>query len=533
MQRFLTICLVVLMVTAGFAPAGAAVGVAPAADAAGSGAPLTAIDRPLLDAGVVAQADESSLGDEPLGCVNGICHDDDPDIDQSDGLDDAELEQYVSLSMARVEYIRERKFSEEVDVTVMTREEYIEMTGGGAGGGSAEYNRWNDQVWKGLFIIGDDQGSGDAIGETLGGAVAGFYSPASGEIVIITPDGDAPVVDDVTLVHELVHAMQDQYHDLTSPQYRGMTQDADLGVNGIVEGEAVYVEKQYVERCESGEWQCVEAPADAEPDGGSADAPMSGNLGVLLVLYQPYSDGPGYVHDIVESEGWDGVDARMEEPPRSSAEVIHRDDREPESFEFEDEARNGWELYSNQGVNGSDTVGEASIYAMFWYQAREHDADTIDPQTLGATNHPYEEFNYVSEPSSGWVYDRLYPYQNGEDGDGYVWVTEWETDEDAETFAATYQRMLEAHDVSEGDRGTLVIDDGGFAGAYAIDVDGTTVTIVHAASADEVYDIRPSVEGTATAPEPAQSESDDGMPGFGVAAAAAALAAAAVLLRRR
>lgn len=562
MNRFLTICLVFFVATAGLpgavvgstlaAPAGptasaASAGVAgPEAGSTAAGpvahsAPPSAVDR--------GATDRSLPQEEPVGCVDGICHDDRINVDQSDGLSDKEMEAYVSRAMARVEHIRGEKFAKDVPVEVMTREQYRERLAEGES--DEEYNAWNDQVWEALFIVGENESSEAAISGTLGGAVAGFYSPKEQAIVVITENSDQPVIDNVTLIHELTHALQDQRHDLAAERFSGETQDGDLAVNGIVEGEAVYVEQRYSERCGS-EWECVETPQQGS-SGRSGDL----NVGILVTVLQPYSDGPGYVHDIVESEGWEGVDRRMENPPVSSTQVIHRTDREPTPIEFEDEARGGWETFPDQGVDGgADTVGEASIFSMFWYQSRPDtfDANAIDPNLLFEEDHPYERYNYVSEPSAGWANDKVYPYRNAEGDEtryGYVWLTEWQTKADAEEFRAAYARMLDAHNVRETDEGYLVVDEGPFRGAYLVVKQGTRVTIVHGPTVEDAQKIRPSLQpdaddetptaggndggndgGTTADGTATEGETDDGIPGFGAVVALVALAAIALLARR-
>ena len=541
---------VALVCTAAVPPLTAA---SPAADA--GAARLTGVDSTAAAAQQAAPADPDS---DVIGWENGYWHNESIDVDQSDGLSDAELDAYVARAMARVEYIREAEFESTVPVSVITREEYRNMSAG-AGANRTEYNRWNDQVWEGLFIVGESTGSGDAIGETTGSSVLGFYSPTRDEITIVTDSPDSPTINNATLVHELVHALQDQRYDLTNATYRGETQDGDLAVDGVVEGEANYVETNYTQRC-GVEWECVETPqAGGSGGGGGGGGP---NLGILLTLLNPYSDGPVYVNEIVEEGGWDAFEEQFQNPPASSEQVIHRTDETPHPIEFTDEGTNGWSTFPRDnprlGQNGSDTVGEASIYAMFWYQAREYRADTINPNGLFEKSGPYDTYNYDAEPSNGWANDRLFPYRDGDGDDaeyGYVWVTEWDTEEDAREFHDTYLQMLEAHDVRQTDEGYYVVPDGPFADAFLVRLDGERVTIVNGPTVDDVRDIQPTLEpvdaaqttGEDATEAPADDTGDTGAgddaaasettettgAGFGFGVAALAVAVAGFLARRR
>ncbi len=521
----------------------------------------------------VASSDTTQVSTEQVGVWNGTRHDAELAVNQSDGLTQAELTQVVDRAMARVEYVRERPFETQVPVETITRAEYSERTSGGGSETDAQtqYNRWNDQVWKALFIVGEDGSSADAIGATFSGAVGGFYSPQQDRIVLVVSEGEALQISEATLVHELNHAMQDQYHDLTASQLSGQTQDADLAVDGLVEGEANYVEDRFDKRC-GDEWDCLSEPSS---DGSG---PGNLNFGILQTLLQPYQDGPVFVDQVVQEQGWEAVGQLFENPPETTSQVIHRDlDRESREIRFQDTAEAGWETYPNQGVEGADTVGEASMYVMFWYQAYEYDAKTLAESPRAAVqNHVvrsgsfeqdyYERleydvaYNYDHPATDGYSNDNLYPYRNDEGDttqDGYVWVTEWQTEEDAQEFADTYEEMLAAHSGTALESGVVDVADGPFRGAYGINQDTTTVTIAHAPEPAGVFELRPAIQpetdvtgGTASeseSQEPNSTETEsattqpssetpavsDQTPGFGVTAVVVAVLASALIARRR
>ena len=514
-------------------------------------------DSPVID----AEACEPNVTTEAVGCWNGIHHSDDPaelGIDQSpdgDGLSEADLENMTYLKMARVEAIRERPFESSVPVEVITREEFAEQ-GVGSDPGD-EFHRWNDQVWKALFVIGEDESSEAVIDEVFSGAVAGFYSPSDERIAIVVDADDELRVSPTTLLHELGHAMQDQYENLSDPRYSGATQDADLGIDGIVEGEVVYMEEVYAERCED-EWTCTTEPSGGDATGGEADD-SEPNLGVLLTVLQPYSDGAPYVDEVLESEGWDGVDDLMADPPETTRETIHREPFDPTPIEFTDTAEAGWETYDDQGANGSDTVGEASLFVSMWYQSETYDAGVVEDGALFADDvHPYGMYNYAHPVTTGWANDELYPYRNdgnGEQRDGYVWVIEWETETDATEFHTAYRQVLDAHDATRRSDGVHYVSDGRFRGAYGVERNGTTLTIAHASEPEEVFELRPDIEldepdvtdgdrfelpdvpeeptdsDTPTGSTDSNDVSDDPAPGFGVLVAVAAIAAVAAAAR--
>ena len=474
-----------------------AVAVAALLVVAGCSAP--AIEPPTASApssGGEAAATPNDDFDDPdtdvLGWEDGYWYNESISVDQSDGLSDEELRAYVARAMARVEYIRGTEFRERVPVEVLSREEYRNRSGGSGGSGEqSDYQRWNDQVWEALFVTGESQDSGSAISDTRSAAVAGFYSPRDDEIKVITDTPESPTINNATLVHELVHALQDQQYDLSKPKYGGDTQDEQLAADGLVEGDANYVERRYAQQCGAA-WNCVATPESAGGGGGGDGG--GPNLGILLTIFQPYSDGPVYISDLVDRGGWATVDEEFEDPPESTEQVIHRTDDDPVPIEYRDRAENGWETFPEQGVEGSDTVGEASMYVMFWYQARTAGADTVDPRSISDTEGPDDTYNYDAKPSAGWGNDRLYPYQQGSGSNaeyGYVWVTEWDTEEDAREFRRAYRAILDAQDAEQRAENTYVIPDGEFADAFRVTRSGTRVTIVNGPTTDDLGDIRP------------------------------------------
>jgi len=461
---------------------------------------------------------------EVVGCWKGVAHDDPLPFNQSTGLSAAQLETLTHRSMARVEYVRERPFESDIPVETVTRTEF-QSNGTGTDRGEQnatrdEFNRWNDQVWKALFIIGETESSATAIDTVFGGSVSGFYSPSGDRIVLVVPEGEAVRVSESTLVHELTHGMQDQYHDLTAGRYVGATQDSDLAVDGLIEGEAVYIEERYTERC-GAEWQCL-----TPPESGGSGAP-SFNIGILQTVLQPYADGPFYVERLLDTGGWDAVDSAMDDPPSSTAAVIHRDPGyETAAVEFEDTATNGWRTYLDRGVNGAETAGEASMFVMFWYQsfADSPQAPVLDPTASARQNvrlhlrtdeqlQTRRAYNYAHPATTGWAGDKLYPYRD-DTGDatqnGYVWATAWQTPTDAAEFEAAYHRLLSAHDATRQTDGTRVITSGGFQGAYGVERDGTRVTIVHAPTAEGVFELRPGLAPRASVSADAPASTADG-----------------------
>ncbi|MDS0281950.1 Hvo_1808 family surface protein [Haloarcula onubensis] len=413
---------------------------------------------------------EEPPGGDTIGWENGYWYDDPVDVTTSDGLNESEREAVTARTMARIERIRDREFTATVPVEVISRAEYRNRSrsNGSVGPGG---NPWNDQVWESLLLVGESEGSDEAISDTRSDSVLGYYSSTRDRIVVVS-ESETPVVDRGTLAHELVHALQDQQFGLDgSPE----TQDTQLSHDGVIEGEANLVQNTYEQRCEN-RWSCISTPDDGGGGGGGGGG---GNPGVFTVIVQPYVSGPAFVDSVYDEGGWDAVDALHEDYPASTEQVIHPErypDERPVSVTVADRSNAEWDRFDRDPVG--DTVGEASIFATMYHNGQT-DAD---------------RYSYRSTPSEGWAGDRVVPYRDGSGGGGYVWESRWDTERDAREFAVAYRgALVEAHDARNPRAAVYVVPDGPFADAFRVVREGRTVRVVNGPTVDDLDGIHRSV----------------------------------------
>ena len=413
---------------------------------------------------------EEPRGGDTIGWENGYWYDDPVDVTTSDGLNESELEAVTARQMARIERIRDREFESTVPVEVISRAEYRNRSRSNRTGAGPPGDPWNDQVWESLLLVGESRGSSEAIGDTTSESVLGYYAASEDRIVIVS-ESETPVVDRTTLAHELVHALQDQQFGLGA---RPETQDTQLARNGVVEGEANYVQNTYEQRCGNG-WNCISTP---ERSGGGSGGGGGQNPGVFTVIIQPYVSGPAFIDSVYDEGGWDAVDALHEDYAASSEQIIHPErypDETPVSVTVADRSNGEWNRFDHDPVG--DTVGEASIFAAMYH----------NDQTEA------ERYSYVSQPSEGWAGDTVVPYRNGSGGGGYVWESRWDTEGDAVEFAAAYRDALtEAHDARTQRGNVYVVPDSPFADAFRIVREGRTVRIVNGPTVDDLDGIHRS-----------------------------------------
>jgi hypothetical protein len=426
----------------------------PTADAtATAGATPTATPSP----SPTPRADFADPATDRLGWEAGRWYDEPLPVNATDGLNRSERAAVVARTMARVERLRGLEFESSVPVAVVDRETYLARE-------NVTATAFDETLWEALLLIGEDRSVETAFESFYGASVQGSYAPNEDRIVVVS-DGAGVTVDRRTLAHELVHALQDQHFGFDRAN---RTRDGRLAHRGLIEGDAGYVEDLYERRCRSN-WSCVPRP---ERPGAS----LGGDMGVYVAAYQPYSDGPAFVHRLRQRGGWAAVNAAYANPPTSSAQVIHPD-RYPnwsaERVRIADRSAANWSRL-NRSPPGT-TVGEASLFATMWANGG------VETFHLQRPSRPHRAYNYTHPTTAGWAGDRLVPYRSAVGERGYVLRTRWATEGDAAAFAIAYRRLLRERRGAERREGdVLVVPAGPYADAFRVTRAGRTVTVVNA-----------------------------------------------------
>jgi uncharacterized protein DUF6782 len=156
------------------------------------------------------------------------------------------------------------------------------------------------------------------------GGVVGFYDQDTKRMVIRGKDLTSTDVR-VTVVHELTHALQDQYFNLTKLEDHTKSSGQDLALTALIEGDASYVEESYVAslpKAEQDKYYSDPGAALVDPGGpppSSADVPPA--LEVFFGV--PYDIGYWFV-DFLHGAHNDiaKVNAAFRHPPQSDEQVI-------------------------------------------------------------------------------------------------------------------------------------------------------------------------------------------------------------------
>ncbi len=150
--------------------------------------------------------------------------------------------------------------------------------------------------------------------------VVGLYEHAS-RTLLVRGTAPTPFVREV-LVHELTHALQDQWFGIDRPQLDTGTDERAQAFSAVVEGDAVRIEDEYLASLPASQRARARLERDAATGvRGQSPAPLSTILGF------PYGAGATFVRALATVRGQAGVDAAFRTPPTTSAEIL-----EPQRF---------------------------------------------------------------------------------------------------------------------------------------------------------------------------------------------------------
>jgi hypothetical protein len=225
----------------------------------------------------------------------------------------------VSLIAQRVERIRELRFEQlprPLHVTPdQARREGLEDFDRSY---PPERRRADEQVLKLLGLIEPDVDLRKVSASVFGEGVAGYYDPRTERLRIVEGAQTANrVLQEITLAHELTHALEDQRFDLDLEEIEG-SDDPALAYLALVEGTATALMLEYADRHFSAE----------QTLGGllSSLGQATGDLPPFLMaqLVFPYTAGQRFVERLHRAGGWAVVNAAFRfRPPSSSEQVLH------------------------------------------------------------------------------------------------------------------------------------------------------------------------------------------------------------------
>jgi len=288
--------------------------------------------------------------------------------------------------------------------------------------------------------------------------ISGFYDPDVPEMVVpVSTDGITPL-QEITIAHELTHALTDQQFDFNDEHEQRIetgTGDDVYGVLGLVEGDATYQQFLYLESMD---------PADASSavlESLGFDTTILDNAPTWLQrdLAFPYEHGFTFTTALVLEGGLKGLDEAYLNLPISSEQILHPEkylrNEQPLQLDPLTVALDGWTL------DDEATFGEWGIRLLL--------LDSLSP-------------GQMTQAAAGWGNDTYRVFSNGTET-AFAWVYRGETVSDAEDLADG----LIAHVRTAMDAGTSRESGGGLlfdSGSVYVFVDRVDNQLFFIASTD-------------------------------------------------
>jgi hypothetical protein len=124
----------------------------------------------------------------------------------------------------------------------------------------------------------------------------------------------------VTLAHELTHALQDQYFNLTKLQQDVKNGD-DTALTALIEGDAVRDENLYEQSLSTTDQQAYQSEQDQLEKGAGKTSNVPAILSDMLEF--PYAFGPTFIDSLDANGGTAAIDRAFRDPPVSEAQIAN------------------------------------------------------------------------------------------------------------------------------------------------------------------------------------------------------------------
>jgi hypothetical protein len=257
--------------------------------------------------------------------------------------------------------------------------------------------------------------------------IAGFYDNETKEMVVVQ-GSQFGGLERLTYAHEYTHALQDQNYDIRDGLgYNEETCEGDsercAALTALLEGDASLSEMNWFLN-----YATTQDRTDIFTFSDSFESPTLDSAPAFIAedFLFPYEEGYNFVQYIYDQGGWQAVDQVYTNPPISTEQILHPE-RYPQDHPvpvdlpgLEPALGDGWEVL-DQGV-----MGEWYIYLIL--------AQGLDEKAR-------LDEKEAAQSAEGWGGDAYQVYYNQEqDTTVMVLQTRWETNQDAQEFADSFQK---------------------------------------------------------------------------------------------
>jgi len=230
---------------------------------------------------------------------------------------EATLDDVVAELSAFVADARQLELLRPVEVTLLDDEAFRARVREDAVADDPDELQTSQRVFHALGILRRGVDLEGALLDYLEDSVVGFYDPETDDLVVRGGTLNAYVRS--TLVHEIVHALDDQHFELHRPALDDADDESGLGFAALVEGNALRVQWMYEDQLTDAEREEYAAEQARIVEGLDL---TSVPLVVQRLIGFPYLVGPTVLERLVEEGGERRVDEAFGAPPTTSEQAL-------------------------------------------------------------------------------------------------------------------------------------------------------------------------------------------------------------------
>ncbi len=238
--------------------------------------------------------------------------------------------------------------------------------------------------------------------------IVGYYDPKTKVLYVV--DGSPREAVEITVTHELVHALQDQYISLDSIQGMHGQNDRSVAAQAIFEGQAVY---EQIAASLGGTNVAINLPGGWDrirdmirENQGAMPIFAAAPLVIQETLIFPYLSGAEFVRNFKDRRAGQSI---YEDIPVSTEQVLH-----PVAF------------FARRDPPTEVSLGKIRVTPVYENTLGEFETRLFIFQHLGDQNESVRA-------ATGWDGDR-YVLFNTAGGQGLAWVTVWDSAVEAGEF---------------------------------------------------------------------------------------------------
>lgn len=265
----------------------------------------------------------------------------------------------VGPIIRRVERLRGLRFRRPLKITLATPSEAASLIRSASERDYARRDRLIDEEeLKLLGLLAPSVNLGRVLRTITEDEILGFYDPRSKRLVVIRAKTDSRALQEITLAHELTHALEDQRFGIRRTE--GFNDDRAAATEALFEGTATALMTDYADR-----FLDLGDLASILDDIAGTDVELPRFVERQLLF--PYEQGESFVSTFRERGNWQAVDQVLRlRHPGSTEQIIHPEkyaiDERPAKVEVADLGRQlgrGWRRID------TTSVGEFDLDSLF------------------------------------------------------------------------------------------------------------------------------------------------------------------------